>query len=186
MPQTITNIPRCFPQILTLPKFWYHLAHSFSRKNGPFGFGRAPSDSQKVLSKSKGPFLCENEFAKWYQNFGAVKIFGRQRGIFVIVCGICYGVDKMQFSKWHNWPKKPRKCCTKKACFSITQGWNLLQRRKLLAQMRRRRLKTALLHPTAAKMMWRRGAKEREEKTLRNLILAKYAEMTEDSFKCWG
>ena len=26
-----------FPsQILTLPKFWYHLAHSFSRKNVPF------------------------------------------------------------------------------------------------------------------------------------------------------
>ena len=25
-----------FPQILTLLKFWYHLAHSFSRKNVPF------------------------------------------------------------------------------------------------------------------------------------------------------
>ena len=22
-----------------------------------------------------------------------------------IVCGICQGVDKKQFSKWHNWPK---------------------------------------------------------------------------------
>ena len=33
MPQTITNIPRCLPQILTVPEFWYHLAHSFSRKN---------------------------------------------------------------------------------------------------------------------------------------------------------
>ena len=32
MPQTITNVPRCLLQILTLPKFWYHLAHSFSRK----------------------------------------------------------------------------------------------------------------------------------------------------------
>ena len=32
MPQTITNIPRCLPQILTLPKFWCHLEHSFSRK----------------------------------------------------------------------------------------------------------------------------------------------------------
>ena len=31
---------------------------SFSRKNGPFGFGRAPSASQKALSKSKGTF-CE-------------------------------------------------------------------------------------------------------------------------------
>ena len=31
-----------FPsQILTLPKFWYHLAHSFSRKNVPFDFERA-------------------------------------------------------------------------------------------------------------------------------------------------
>ena len=25
MPQTIKNIPRCLPQIVTLPKFWYHL-----------------------------------------------------------------------------------------------------------------------------------------------------------------
>ena len=37
----------------------------------------------------------------------------RKRGIFVIVSGICRGVDKMQFSKWHYWPKKPHKCCTK-------------------------------------------------------------------------
>ena len=35
MPQTITNIPGCLPQILTVPKFWYHLAHSFSCKNVP-------------------------------------------------------------------------------------------------------------------------------------------------------
>ena len=36
-----------FPsQILTVQKFWYHLAHSFSRTNGPFGFGRAPSASE--------------------------------------------------------------------------------------------------------------------------------------------
>ena len=78
---------------------------SFSRKNGPFGFGRAPSASQKALSKSKGTFLRENECAKWYQNFGNVKICGRQRGIFVIVCGICRGVDKKLISKWQNWPK---------------------------------------------------------------------------------
>jgi len=25
-------------------------------------------------------------------------------GIFVNVCGICQGVDKMIFPKWHNWP----------------------------------------------------------------------------------
>ena len=35
MPQTIRNIPRCLQQILTVPKFWYYLAHSFSRKNVP-------------------------------------------------------------------------------------------------------------------------------------------------------
>ena len=43
MPQTITNNPPPSPfpsQILTLPKFWYHLAHSFSRKNVPFDFLR--------------------------------------------------------------------------------------------------------------------------------------------------
>ena len=71
---------------------------SFSRKNGPFGFGRAPSASQKALSKSKGTFLRENECAKWYQNFGNVKICGRQRGIFVIDCAICQGLDKKQIS----------------------------------------------------------------------------------------
>ena len=37
----------------------------------------------------------------------------RKQGIFVIVCGISQGVDKTQISKWHNWPNKPRKCCTK-------------------------------------------------------------------------
>ena len=58
-------------------------------------------------------FLGKMKLNKWYRNFGTVKIFGRQRGIFVIVCGICRGLDKKQFSKWHNWPKKPRKCCTK-------------------------------------------------------------------------
>ena len=31
----------------------------------------------------------------------------------VRVVVICQGVDKKQISKWHNWPKKPRKCCTK-------------------------------------------------------------------------
>ena len=41
MPQTITNIPRCLPQILTLPMFWYHLANSFSRENVPFDFERS-------------------------------------------------------------------------------------------------------------------------------------------------
>ena len=35
------NIPRCLPKILTVPKFWYHLAHSFSHKNVPFDFERA-------------------------------------------------------------------------------------------------------------------------------------------------
>ena len=76
---------------------------SFSRKNGPFGFGRAPSASQKALSKSKGTFLRENECAKWYQNFSYVKIC---EGIFVIVCGICQGVDKKgNFQKAHIYEK---------------------------------------------------------------------------------
>ena len=41
MPQTITNIPRCLPQILTVPEIWCHLAHSFCCKNVPFDFERA-------------------------------------------------------------------------------------------------------------------------------------------------
>ena len=99
-------------------RFWQFLTFgviswaSFSWKNVPLGFGRAPKASQKALSKSKGTFFRENECAKWYQNFGNVKICGRQQGIFVIVCGICRGVDKKQLSKWHNW-QKTRKYCTK-------------------------------------------------------------------------
>ena len=61
MPQTITNIPRCLPQILTVPKFWYHLAHSFSRKNVPFDFERAFWEAEGALPKPKGPFFRENE-----------------------------------------------------------------------------------------------------------------------------
>ena len=61
MPQMITNIPRCLPQILTVPKFWYHLAHSFSRKNVPFDFERAFWEAEGALSKPKGPFSRENE-----------------------------------------------------------------------------------------------------------------------------
>ena len=80
MPQTITNIPRCLPQILTVPEFWCHLAHSFSHKNVPFDFERAFWEAEGALSKPKGPFLRENECAaKWYQNSGTVKICGRQR-----------------------------------------------------------------------------------------------------------
>ena len=91
MPQTITNIPRCLPQILTLPKFWYHLAHSFSRKNVPFDFERAFWEAEGALPKPKGPGFQENECDKWYQNSRTGKICGRQGGIFVIVCGICGG-----------------------------------------------------------------------------------------------
>ena len=38
---TDTNIPRCLPQILTVPQFGYHLAYSFSCKIVPFDFERA-------------------------------------------------------------------------------------------------------------------------------------------------
>ena len=61
MPQTITNIPRCLPQTLTVPKFWYHLAHSFSCKNVPFDFVRAFGEAEGALTKPKGPFFRENE-----------------------------------------------------------------------------------------------------------------------------
>ena len=61
MPQTITNIPRCLPQILTVPKFWCHLAHSFPRKNVPFDFERVLREAEGALLKPKGPFLRENQ-----------------------------------------------------------------------------------------------------------------------------
>lgn len=37
----------------------------------------------------------------------------RKLGIFEIVWGICCSLDKKQISKWQNWPRKQRKCCTK-------------------------------------------------------------------------
>ena len=61
MPQTIKNIPRCLPQILTVPEFWYHLAHSFTRKNFPFDFERAFREAEGALPKPKGPVFQENE-----------------------------------------------------------------------------------------------------------------------------
>ena len=88
---------------------------SFSRKNGPFGFERAPSASQKALSKSKGTFLRENECAKWYQNSGTVKICGRQRGIFVIICGI-----KSNFPNGTTSLKTTQMSDKNKACCKVT------------------------------------------------------------------
>ena len=40
----------------------------------------------------------------------------RKRRIFVIVWCICRGVDKLQFSKWHKWPKKPTQMMHKDKC----------------------------------------------------------------------
>ena len=65
MPQTITNIPRCLPQILTIPKFWYHLAHSFSQKT---------------------------KLKKWHQNSWHWQKSSQSSKIFVTSRGICRGV----------------------------------------------------------------------------------------------
>ena len=89
MPQTITNIPRCLPQILTVPEFWYHLAHSFSRKMSLLTFRgllkklRAPSQSQK------GHFLDKTKLKKWHQNSWHFQKSAQSSEIFVTSCGIC-------------------------------------------------------------------------------------------------
>ena len=72
MPQTITNIPRCLPQILTVPKFWYHLAHSFSCNNVPFDFERAFGEAEGAVPKPKGPFFRENEAQEMTQKLLAL------------------------------------------------------------------------------------------------------------------
>ena len=71
MQQTITNIPRCLPEILTVQKFWYHLTHLFSRKNVPFDFERAFWEAEaweRRLNLEAGNYLqvltCKENFTK--------------------------------------------------------------------------------------------------------------------------
>ena len=68
MPRDITNISEDWADFCQCQEFWCHFLSFDFLENGPFGFERAPSASQKALSKSKGTFLHENEFAKWHQN----------------------------------------------------------------------------------------------------------------------
>ena len=105
---------RGLSRLLPVPGVWVSfLELRFLRKMALLALdGRPLSPSQKALSTSKGTYFQEKECAKWYQNFSNVKICGRQRRIFVIVCGNCQSVDKKQFSKWHKWRRR-HKCCTK-------------------------------------------------------------------------
>ena len=58
-----------FPsQILTVPELWYHLAHSFWRKNVPFDFERAFWEAEGALSKPKGHFSSKMKLKKCHQN----------------------------------------------------------------------------------------------------------------------
>ena len=85
MPHMITNIPCFLSQILTVPKFWYHLAHSFSRKNVPFDFERlrAPSQSQKCHFSEK------TKLKKWHQNSWHWQKSAQSSEIFVTSRGLC-------------------------------------------------------------------------------------------------
>ena len=47
---------------------------------------------------------------------GSLQNLQRELGIFVIICGICRGVDKKQVPKKHNWPKTMLKLHKIKAC----------------------------------------------------------------------
>ena len=84
--------------------FSFSRAHSHALTNAT----RFPRTEQTFASArscrviSWASFLHENECAKWYQNSWHWQNLQRKRGIFVIVCGICWGVDKSQISKWHS------------------------------------------------------------------------------------
>ena len=91
MPQTITNIPRCLPKILTVPQFWYHLAHSFSRKKVPFDF-------EKMKLK------------KWHQNSWHWQKSAQSSEIFVTSRGISQsvGVSSRKGEHFPIWTKMVR------------------------------------------------------------------------------
>ena len=116
MPQTITNIPSFLCRFYHRHEFYCHFLSFILRGNDSFGFGRAPTASQKALSKSKGPFFLQNECAKWCQNFRTFKNLRRKLGIFVIVCGICWSMDKKQTSKCQYRPKTTQMLNKNKAC----------------------------------------------------------------------
>ena len=52
---------------------------------------------------------------------------------FVIVCGICRGVDEMQFSKWHNCLKTMQMLHKKEACFTASADKSCRRNQRLLS-----------------------------------------------------
>merc|ERR1712029_99438 len=86
----------------------------FLGKMDLLALGGRPQPLKKPSQSQKGHFYVKMNALNDPKTLElTVKIWGRQHGIFVIVCGICRGVDKKQISKWHTWLKKPRKCFTK-------------------------------------------------------------------------
>ena len=88
MPQTVTNtvrILRCFLQILTVPQFWCHLAHSFER---------AFLEAEGALPKPKGQFFPKKNEAKEMtpKLLAKAKVCSESLEIFVTSCGICRSV----------------------------------------------------------------------------------------------
>ena len=113
MPQTITNILSCLPQIFTVPKFWYHLAHSFSCKKCPFllrqgflrGRGRPPKAKRDIFPE-------KTKLKKWHQNSWHWQKSAQSSGIFVTSRGICQSMGVSSREKvniFHFWTKMVRK-----------------------------------------------------------------------------
>ena len=76
----------------------------FLGKMALLALGGRPQPLKKPSQSQKGHFYEKMNALNDTKTPGNVKICGRQRGIFLIVCGISRGVDKikMQFPKWHS------------------------------------------------------------------------------------
>ena len=103
MTQDVTNIHEEWDNFCQCQEFWCHFLklHFWGKmaldclETGAFSISKSPV---KV-------FLWENEYDKWHQNSGSAKNLQLKRRIFVIVCGICRGVDKKQILKCQYRPK---------------------------------------------------------------------------------
>ena len=91
--ETSRIFPRTEQTFASARSFGVISGASFSRKNGPFGFGRAPSAPFKKRSQSqKCHFLEKTKLKKWHQSYWHWQKSAQSLEIFVRSCDICRGV----------------------------------------------------------------------------------------------
>ena len=106
MPRDVTNISEDWADFCQCQEFWCHfLSFVFSGKWPFWLWEGALSLSKSPLKVKKGHSYEKMNALNDTKTPGTVKICGRQRGIFVIVCGICQSEDKKQISKCQYRPK---------------------------------------------------------------------------------